>query len=509
MIGGFEEPDEGAIYLGDDDVVGLPPYRRDVNTVFQSYALFPHLSIFDNVAFGLRRKGVDKTAGEGPGRGDAAPGRAHRPRRAPAAPALRWTAAARRAGPRPREPAAGAAARRAARRTRPEAAQADAAGAEGDPARSRAHVRPRHARSGRSDDDGRRDRSDEQGPDRAARAAERALREARDRVRRRVPRRLEPARTVPSRTPAASGSTRATRSRRTPTAAQAGLRRDPPGEDPHRPPGEGDEQPRRHRRGDGVRRRRHAVVSETAPAPSRSSMSRTTTPAGACSMPRVGRQLTWSPHATFVVDRAERRRKERDEPAYDPRRASRARRAAGAPSSPCPGLLAACGGGEGSDGCGERRGGEAHRTLHFSNWELYIDVDEKTTKRPTTLDQFTKETGISVNYFEEINANDGVLRDVQGPLRAGNGIDRDIIVSTDNDRYLGRLVDERLGREARQGRDPEHRRTCRRAQASPSFDPDRELLAAVAVGDGPGSPTTRTTSTPITSIDAAASRTRT
>jgi spermidine/putrescine transport system ATP-binding protein len=60
MIGGFEEPDEGAIYLGDRDVVGLPPYRRDVNTVFQSYALFPHLSVFDNIAFGLRRKGVGK-----------------------------------------------------------------------------------------------------------------------------------------------------------------------------------------------------------------------------------------------------------------------------------------------------------------------------------------------------------------------------------------------------------------------------------------------------------------
>ena len=60
MVGGFEEPDEGSIYLGDRDVVGLPPYRRDVNTVFQSYALFPHLSIFENVAFGLRRKGVDK-----------------------------------------------------------------------------------------------------------------------------------------------------------------------------------------------------------------------------------------------------------------------------------------------------------------------------------------------------------------------------------------------------------------------------------------------------------------
>ena len=89
MIGGFEEPDEGAIYLGDRDVVGLPPYRRDVNTVFQSYALFPHLSIFENVAFGLRRKGVDKTQVKGRVDGDAAAGRARGPRRPQAAPALR------------------------------------------------------------------------------------------------------------------------------------------------------------------------------------------------------------------------------------------------------------------------------------------------------------------------------------------------------------------------------------------------------------------------------------
>ncbi len=58
MIGGFEEPTAGTIYLGDADVTGLPPYRRDVNTVFQSYALFPHLSIYENVAFGLRRRGT-------------------------------------------------------------------------------------------------------------------------------------------------------------------------------------------------------------------------------------------------------------------------------------------------------------------------------------------------------------------------------------------------------------------------------------------------------------------
>src|SRR5205085_923646 len=54
------EPSSGTIFLGARDVVGLPPYRRDVNTVFQSYALFPHLSIFENVAFGLRRQGAER-----------------------------------------------------------------------------------------------------------------------------------------------------------------------------------------------------------------------------------------------------------------------------------------------------------------------------------------------------------------------------------------------------------------------------------------------------------------
>jgi spermidine/putrescine transport system ATP-binding protein len=58
MIGGFEQPTEGAIYLGDADVAGLPAYKRNVNTVFQSYALFPHLDVFENVAYGLRRRKV-------------------------------------------------------------------------------------------------------------------------------------------------------------------------------------------------------------------------------------------------------------------------------------------------------------------------------------------------------------------------------------------------------------------------------------------------------------------
>jgi spermidine/putrescine transport system ATP-binding protein len=61
MIGGFEEPTSGLIELHGQDVTWLPPYRRNVNTVFQNYALFPHLTIFENVAFGLRRKGVKDT----------------------------------------------------------------------------------------------------------------------------------------------------------------------------------------------------------------------------------------------------------------------------------------------------------------------------------------------------------------------------------------------------------------------------------------------------------------
>jgi spermidine/putrescine transport system ATP-binding protein len=61
MIGGFEEPTFGTVYLGGRDVTTLPPYKRDVNTVFQSYALFPHLNVYENIAFGLRRKKVDKS----------------------------------------------------------------------------------------------------------------------------------------------------------------------------------------------------------------------------------------------------------------------------------------------------------------------------------------------------------------------------------------------------------------------------------------------------------------
>src|SRR6476646_3751384 len=61
MIGGFELPTGGRILLRGRDVTNDPPDKRPVNMVFQHYALFPHLDVGDNIAFGLRRKGVDKT----------------------------------------------------------------------------------------------------------------------------------------------------------------------------------------------------------------------------------------------------------------------------------------------------------------------------------------------------------------------------------------------------------------------------------------------------------------
>jgi spermidine/putrescine transport system ATP-binding protein len=60
MVAGFEDPSEGRILLEGVDVSGLPPFRRPTNTVFQSYALFPHLNVEENVAFGLRRTGVER-----------------------------------------------------------------------------------------------------------------------------------------------------------------------------------------------------------------------------------------------------------------------------------------------------------------------------------------------------------------------------------------------------------------------------------------------------------------
>ena len=58
MLAGFEQPDAGTITISGESVQGIPPYKRDVNTVFQSYALFPHMDVAENVAYGLRQRKV-------------------------------------------------------------------------------------------------------------------------------------------------------------------------------------------------------------------------------------------------------------------------------------------------------------------------------------------------------------------------------------------------------------------------------------------------------------------
>src|SRR6476619_3848871 len=59
MVAGFERPSAGKVLLGDEDVTALPPHRRDVNTVFQDYAIFPHMDVVANVEYGMRVKRVD------------------------------------------------------------------------------------------------------------------------------------------------------------------------------------------------------------------------------------------------------------------------------------------------------------------------------------------------------------------------------------------------------------------------------------------------------------------
>ena len=168
MIGGFEEPTSGLIELQGQDVTWLPPYKRNVNTVFQNYALFPHLTIYENVAFGLRRKGV-KDAEVKSRVAEMLelvelPGFEHRKPTQISGGQAQRVALARALINRPAvllldEPLG---------RARPQAAQADAGRAQADPAGGRDHVHLRDPRPGRGDDDVGPHRGHEPGPVRAA-----------------------------------------------------------------------------------------------------------------------------------------------------------------------------------------------------------------------------------------------------------------------------------------------------------------------------------------------------
>ena len=94
MIAGFEETTEGAVRLEGTDVSRTPPYKRNVNTVFQHYALFPHMTVWDNVAFGPRSRKLSQGRDLQAGRRNARGGAARRLRPTQAGPAVRGPAAA-------------------------------------------------------------------------------------------------------------------------------------------------------------------------------------------------------------------------------------------------------------------------------------------------------------------------------------------------------------------------------------------------------------------------------
>jgi spermidine/putrescine transport system substrate-binding protein len=162
------------------------------------------------------------------------------------------------------------------------------------------------------------------------------------------------------------------------------------------------------------------------------------------------------------------------------------RAAAGSALLSVPGLLAACGGGGGESAATTAAttttGGSTTLadTLRFSNWELYIDQDPKTKKSPS-LEAFTKKTGTKVQYVEDINDNATYFGKIQGPLSQGRGIDRDIIVMTDNSRFPGLLVSKEWVQKLDRSMIPNIANLIE-AQAHPPFDQNREYSLPWASG---------------------------
>jgi len=138
-----------------------------------------------------------------------------------------------------------------------------------------------------------------------------------------------------------------------------------------------------------------------------------------------------------------------------------------------PGILAACGGsGTKAGGATSTTQQKLAKTLNFSNWTLYIDVNNKTKSHPS-LDAFEKKTGVHVNYVEDINDNASFFGKIQGPLSRGQSINRDIIVLTDNDRYLGLMLKKGWAEKLDKAAIPNFKNLVA-VQRHPNFDPNRD-----------------------------------
>jgi spermidine/putrescine transport system substrate-binding protein len=147
-----------------------------------------------------------------------------------------------------------------------------------------------------------------------------------------------------------------------------------------------------------------------------------------------------------------------------------------------PGLLAACGGSSSKSAAGSSK---VNKVMNFANWPYYIDTPATLKAagihKPTTLQQFEKKTGIKVNYYEEVNSNPEYFAKVQGRLAKGEGIDRDIIVSTDNDRFLGDYISNKWAQKLDKSLIPNMKNLIP-AQQHPPFDHNRDYSLPWASG---------------------------
>ena len=186
MLAGLEEVNDGKIFIGDRDVTNVPPKDRDIAMVFQNYALYPHMSVEENMAFSLKMAKVPDGRAQGAGGEGRRDPPADRVPPAQAQGPLRRPAPARRHGPRDRPQPAGVLHGRAAVQPRRQDARRDPHRHRQAPAGPRRHHRLRHPRPGRGHDDGRPGRGHEARHPPAGRHPAQALRQARQPLRRRL-----------------------------------------------------------------------------------------------------------------------------------------------------------------------------------------------------------------------------------------------------------------------------------------------------------------------------------
>ncbi len=191
MLAGFETPDQGRILLGGNDIAQVMPHQRPVNMMFQNYALFPHLSVRDNIAFGLKRASMPRGEIDARVKEMVALVRLEGLEKRKPDQLSGGQTPARGPGALAGAPSAGAAARRAAGRARQEAARKHSGRIDRAATAPRHDLHHRHPRPGRGDDDGRPNRRDGQRPARTGCAAAQALRGAAVALGRRVRRRRQ------------------------------------------------------------------------------------------------------------------------------------------------------------------------------------------------------------------------------------------------------------------------------------------------------------------------------